>query len=67
MRLKRQYRPAGFSGPINAAHIVLGSALGLADARLRAWTWRVDRRRLAAWYDQIAARPSFRATEPPPA
>jgi glutathione S-transferase len=56
----------GFAGPINAAHIVLGSALGLAQARLRQWTWRVDRPRLSAWYDHIAERPSFRATEPPP-
>jgi glutathione S-transferase len=56
----------GFGGPINAAQIVLGSALGLAQARLRRWAWRVDRPRLSAWYDRIAERPSFRATEPPP-
>jgi glutathione S-transferase len=57
---------SGFGGPINAAHIVLGSALGLAHARLRPWAWRADRPRLSAWYDHIAERPSFRATEPPP-
>ena len=57
---------AGFGGPINAAHIVLGSALGIAHGRLRAWTWRVNRPRLSAWYDRIAERPSFRTTEPPP-
>jgi glutathione S-transferase len=56
----------GFGGPINAAQIVLGSALGLAQARLPPWTWRVERPRLFAWYDHIAARPSFRATKPPP-
>jgi glutathione S-transferase len=55
-----------FGGPINAAHIVLGSALGLAHARLHTWTWRVDRARLSSWYNDIAERPSFRATEPPP-
>jgi glutathione S-transferase len=55
-----------FGGPINAAHIVLGSAVGLADVRLRPWTWRVNRPRLSAWYDHIAERPSFRSTEPPP-
>jgi glutathione S-transferase len=56
----------GFGGPLNAAHIVLASALGLAHARLRAWAWRANRPHLSAWYDAIAARPSFRATEPPP-
>ena len=57
---------AGFGEPLNASHIVLGSALGLADARLRPWTWRAARPRLSAWYDHIAQRPSFRTTEPPP-
>ncbi len=55
-----------FSGPINAAQIVLGSALGLVQARLTSWRWRQERSHLSGWYDFIAARPSFRATEPPP-
>jgi glutathione S-transferase len=56
----------GFAGPMNAAQIVLGSALGLVEARLMSWKWRQERPYLSAWYDSIAARPSFRATEPPP-
>ena len=56
----------GFAEPISASHIVLGSALGLADARLSSWNWRQQRPSLLQLYERIAARPSFRATEPPP-
>ncbi len=56
----------GFAGPMNAAQIVLGSALGLVEVRLTAWKWRHERSKLSAWYDSIASMPSFRATEPPP-
>lgn len=54
-----------YAGPLNAAQIVLGTAMGLAEIRLPVWTWREERPGLAGWYDAIAARPSFRATQPP--
>jgi glutathione S-transferase len=54
-----------FAGRLNAAQIVLGTALGLAAPRLPAWKWREGRPGLSGWYDAIAARASFRATEPP--
>lgn len=54
-----------FAGSINAAHIVLGSALGLVEPRLPVWKWREGRSSLSRWYDAIAARPSFRSTVPP--
>ena len=56
----------GFAEPMNAAQIVLVCTLGLVDARLRSWKWREGRPHLSRFYDLIAARPSFRATEPPP-
>jgi glutathione S-transferase len=56
----------GYAGPINAAQIVLGVALGFVEPRLPDWPWRVGRPRLSRWHDAIAARPSFRATVPPP-
>jgi len=54
-----------FAGPMNAAQIVLGVALGLVEPRLPVWVWRERRAGLSAWYDAIAARPSFQATVPP--
>jgi glutathione S-transferase len=54
-----------YAGRINAAQIVLGTALGLVEPRLPVWKWREGRPHLSAWYDAIAARPSFRMTEPP--
>jgi glutathione S-transferase len=54
-----------FAGPMNAAQIVLGVALGLVEPRLPVWVWRERRSGLSAWYDAIAARPSFRSTVPP--
>jgi len=54
-----------YAGRIDAAQIVLGTALGLVERRLPVWKWREGRPRLSAWYNAIAARPSFRMTEPP--
>jgi glutathione S-transferase len=54
-----------YAGPINAAHIVLGTALGLVEPRLPTWQWREGRSALSAWYDAIAMRPSFQSTAPP--
>jgi glutathione S-transferase len=55
-----------YQGPINAAQIALGTALGVAQTRLIVWDWRQGRSNLSGWYDAIAVRPSFQATEPPP-
>jgi glutathione S-transferase len=55
-----------FAGSINAAHIVLGTALGLVEPRLPVWKWREGRSGLSRWYDAIATRSSFRSTVPPP-
>lgn len=55
----------GYAGRLNAAQIVLGTALGLAEPRLPVWKWREGRPGLSGWYDAIAVRDSFRATEPP--
>ena len=55
-----------FSGPVDAAVIVLGCALGWIEPRHPSWKWREGRPALSAWFDQIAASPSFRATVPPP-
>jgi glutathione S-transferase len=54
-----------YGGRLNAAQIVLGTALGLVEPRLPVWKWREGRPALSGWYDVIAARDSFRTTEPP--
>ena len=56
-------------GPLNLAQITLGCGLGL-EARNPDFRWRPGRPQLCAWYDRLAARPSFAATAPlgaPPA
>jgi hypothetical protein len=45
------------------AQVTLGCALGL-EARIADFRWRDGRPKLSAWYEPIAARPSFRATVP---
>ena len=54
-----------YAGRLNAAQIVLGTALGLVGPRLPVWKWRERRQDLSRWYDAIAARASFRMTQPP--
>jgi glutathione S-transferase len=44
--------------------LTLACALGMA-ARNPAFDWRSSRPQLGAWFEAIAARPSFAATEPP--
>ena len=56
---------SGWTGPIDASHMALGAALGYCERRHRTWPWRAGRSALAAWYDRIAATPSFQATVPP--
>lgn len=60
-------RKAQLSGPLDMAHLALGCALGYLDFRHAARQWRQGRPALAAWAETLAARPSMRATEPPPA
>lgn len=54
------------NGPLNLIQLTLGCALGL-EARSPDFRWREGHPRLSAWYDRIAARPSFAATRPPEA
>jgi glutathione S-transferase len=50
-------------GPLNMIQLALACALGL-EARNPGFLWRTDHARLTAWFDHIAARPSFAATAP---
>jgi glutathione S-transferase len=50
-------------GSINMVQITLGCALGL-EARNPGFHWRAGRPKLSAWFDRIAARPSFAASVP---
>jgi glutathione S-transferase len=52
-------------GPLTAAHLALGAALGYLDFRHDARGWRHGRPKLAQWAEGIAARPSMQATRPP--
>ncbi|MFZ4406004.1 MAG: glutathione S-transferase family protein [Paracraurococcus sp.] len=52
-------------GPPDAPRIALGCLLGYAEMRHRAWGWRAGRPALSAWFETLAARPSFAATIPP--
>jgi glutathione S-transferase len=56
----------GYSGRLNAAHIVLGAGLGLIESKLPAWVCRDGHPCLSAWFGTISARQSFRSTMPPP-
>ena len=51
-------------GALNMLQITLACGLGLA-ARNPGFLWRARHPRLSAWFDKIAARPSFIATAPP--
>jgi glutathione S-transferase len=54
-----------YSGPLDAAQIVLGAALENFSRRHKVWDWRAGRPRLSAFLDHIAQRPSFTATVQP--
>jgi glutathione S-transferase len=53
-------------GAPNLAQLTLACALGL-EARNPGFRWRTRHPKLSAWFDRVAARPSFAATEPPSA
>jgi len=61
---EREIGQALMGGPLNMIHLTLGCALGL-EARNPDFLWRDRAPRLAAWFDRLAARPSFVATAPP--
>ena len=50
--------------PISIGHITIGCALGYLDYRFGSLGWRGIAPRLASWFDELAARPSFTCTEP---
>jgi glutathione S-transferase len=66
-RLERAVAAGAYGGSISASRIALGCALGWVDPRHPVWHWRDERPALAAWFDVIAARPSFAQTVPLPA
>lgn len=49
---------------VTIADISLAAALGYLDFRFDALKWRDGRAPLAAWFETMAVRPSFKATEP---
>lgn len=51
-------------GALNMIQLTLACTLGL-EARNPGFLWRAGRPKLAAWFERIAARPSFTATAPP--
>src|SRR5262245_8900714 len=53
-------------GTLNRVQVTLACALGL-EARIPGFRWRAGHPRLSAWFERIAARPSFTATAPPKA
>jgi glutathione S-transferase len=52
------------AGPLDAAQIAVGCALGYLDFRHAARDWRAGRPALAAWDARFAERPSMQATRP---
>lgn len=55
---------AHLAGPLDAAQIAVGCALGYLDLRLAVRNWRDGRPALAAWEARFAERPSMQATRP---
>ena len=52
------------AGPLDAAQIALGCALGYLDFRHGERGWRSGRPALAAWDARFAERPAMQATRP---
>lgn len=57
-----QELPALKARPFDIGHLSIGCALAYTDFRFHELNWRKREPHLAAWYDTIAARPSFSAT-----
>jgi glutathione S-transferase len=56
--------PSALLGPINLAHLALGSLLGYVDFRWPEQGWRKRHPNVGAWFDQLELRPSFVRTKP---
>lgn len=54
----------GFGQALDIGTVTVACALGYLDFRLSNHAWREGRPRLAAWYAEVAKRPSMVATEP---
>lgn len=52
------------TGPMTAAHVAVGVALGYLDFRLPQLDWRGASPRLADWYAEFARQPFMQATMP---
>lgn len=52
------------AGPVDAAHIAVGCALGYLDFRHAARDWRRDNAALAGWYADFDNRPAMVQTRP---
>jgi glutathione S-transferase len=52
------------NGPFDIGTLTIGCALGYLDFRYPTEDWRKTRPKLAAWFAEIARRPSMKATEP---
>lgn len=64
-RLEAMVARGAYAGALDAGRIALGCGLGYCEGRHRAWSWRVGRPALTAWFDNLTSRPSFSATTPP--
>jgi glutathione S-transferase len=61
---EKQIEHPWMHGALNMAQLALASALAY-ESRIPGLDWRAGHPGLVAWYDRIAARPSFAATIPP--
>jgi glutathione S-transferase len=61
---EREIAHPHMNGALNMAQLTLACALGI-EMRMPDLDWRTGHPKLVRWYAPIAARPSFRATEPP--
>ena len=50
------------AAPFSIGPLTVGCALGYLDYRFEALQWRTLAPRLATWFEQLCARPSFQAT-----
>jgi glutathione S-transferase len=64
--LERAVATGAYAGSISASKVALGCTLGWIDPRHPIWHWRDGRPVLTAWFNIIAARPSFEQTAPLP-